>query len=221
MPLTSGSRLPCSATVWDIWPNSLASRASTSRTSATRSRDLLAGRFSRAGAENRVKASDQHLRDRPTVRPRMIACCGLATRLPDTRPHAGLAGPSRPIRHGQGRRDPGAPSRGRRTAPTQPAPDLDLRRPRRPQCTGQAATHAATSVTARHAEDPAALARPTRRPTLDLPETPPRPPAHSTADPGAGATDGGREPQLGLPTHPRRAPSDSATSSPPPPCGQS
>jgi hypothetical protein len=50
---------------------------------------------------------------------------------------------------------------------------------------------------------PAALARPPRRPPLDLPATTTGPPAHPTTDPGPRAADGPRQPHLGLPTHPR------------------
>ena len=67
----------------------------------------------------------------------------------------------------------------------------------------QAAAHTAAPAPARHAEDPAALARPPRHPTLDLPATTTGPAAHGAADPGPGAADGPREPQLGLPTHSR------------------
>ena len=51
--------------------------------------------------------------------------------------------------------------------------------------------------------DLAALARPPRRPPLDSPQTTTGPAAHAAADPGAGAADGRREPDLRLPTHPR------------------
>jgi len=92
-----------------------------------------------------------------------------------TSPRAELAGAARPIRRDQGRRDPGAPTRGRRATPTPPTPDRDLDRPRVPQRAQQTAAHAASPAPARHAEDPAALARPPRRPTLDLPATTPEP----------------------------------------------
>ena len=54
------------------------------------------------------------------------------------------------------------------------------------------------------AERSIAALRSARDPTLDLPATT-GPAAHAAADPGPGAADGPREPQLGLPTHPRRA----------------
>jgi hypothetical protein len=78
------------------------------------------------GAENPDTASGQ--RDRrqpadpaPTVGSpcSVISRCGLPTRIPGIRPHADLAGTTRPIRRGQGRRDPGTPSRDRRASPTQ------------------------------------------------------------------------------------------------------
>jgi hypothetical protein len=53
-----------------------------------------------------------------------------------------------------------------------------------------------------HTPNLAALARPTRRPTLDLPTPTTRPTTHRTADPGPGAADGPRESPVGLQTHP-------------------
>src|SRR4051812_24041771 len=70
----------------------------------------------------------------------MISYRGLPTRLPDARPHAELACAARPGRRSQGRRDPGAASRGRRPAPTQPAPEAELGRPRPAQRVEQVAT---------------------------------------------------------------------------------
>ena len=66
------------------------------------------------------------------------------------------------------RRDPRAPSRGRRAAPTHPAPERDLGRPRRAQRAEPAPTGRPAPDTARVTENPAALARPASRP--------PRPP---------------------------------------------
>ena len=135
----------------------------------------------------------------------MIACCGLPTRLSAARPRAELAGATRPIRRSQRCRDPGAPSRGCGAASTQPTPDADLARPRRAQRAEQAAPYPVAPAAARFTENPAALARPPRRPPLDLPPTTTRPPTHPTADPGPGDADGPREPHLGLPPHPGRA----------------
>src|SRR6478609_5483232 len=53
--------------------------------------------------------------------------------------------------------------------------------------------------------NPAALARPARRPPLDLPAPTTRPTTHPAADPSAGAADGPRESPLGLQTNPGRA----------------
>jgi hypothetical protein len=75
------------------------------------------------------------------------------------------------------RRNPGAPPRGRGAAPTQPTPHAHLARPRRPLRPEQTATHPAAPVTAGVSQNPAALARPPRRPPLG--PTPTRP----TADP--------------------------------------
>ena len=156
------------------------------------------------GAENRVTVSDQRLSRQaaspsPSRRqPSMIARCGLRTRLPDARSRAELAGAARPLRRRQGRRDPGAASRGRGAAPHQPPPDADLARPRRAQRAEQAAARPAAPAAAGLTPNPAALARPARRPPLDLPAPTTRPTTHRTADPGPGAADGPRESPLGL-----------------------
>jgi putative transposase len=52
---------------------------------------------------------------------------------------------------------------------------------------------------------PAALARPPRRPQMDLSAATPRPATRSASDPVPGATDGDGEPDLGLAPHPRGA----------------
>jgi hypothetical protein len=119
-------------------------------------------------------------------------------------PRAELADAAHPIRRSQGRRDPGAPSRGRSAAPTQPTPHPDVDRPRAPQRAQQTAPYLVARAAARLTQNPAALARPPRHPPLDLPQTTTRPPTHPGADPGPGAADGSREPHLGLPTHPGR-----------------
>src|SRR5262245_61622429 len=134
----------------------------------------------------------------------MIARCGLPTRLPAARPRAELAGATHPLRHSQGRRNPGAPTRGRRAAPTQPTAEVDLARPRPPQRAEQAAAHGSTPAAARLPQNIVAVARPPHRPTLDLPTTTTRPSIHPTAHPSPGAADGSRESRLGLPTHPGR-----------------
>jgi hypothetical protein len=122
--------------------------------------------------------------------PSRIACRGPSTRGPVARPRTELAGAARPVRRDQGRRDPGAPSRGRRTTPTQPTPDNVLGRPCVPQRTRQTASYLIAQAAACVAEDSTALARPSRRPRMDLPATPTRPPTRSAADPGTGAADG-------------------------------
>ena len=135
----------------------------------------------------------------------MIARCGPRTRLPNARSHAGLAGTARPLRRRQGRRDPHAAPRGRRAAPHQPATSADLARPRGAQRAEQAAARPATPAATGLAPNPAALARPTRCPTLDLPAPTTRPTTYPAADPSTGAADGPRESPLGLPAHPGRA----------------
>ena len=57
------------------------------------------------------------------------------------RPRAELAGAVRPVQRSQGRRDPGAPPRGRRTSTTQSTSRADVGRPGVPQRPGQAAAH--------------------------------------------------------------------------------
>src|SRR5262245_35543711 len=99
----------------------------------------------------------------------MIARRGPATHVPDARPRAELAGAARPLRRGQGHRDPHAASRGRGAAPHQRPAHADLARPRRAQRAEQAAAYPATAGAAGVAPNPAALARPPRRPPLDLP----------------------------------------------------
>ena len=172
-------------------------------------------------------ASDQRFRQpaAPAVMVRsptsMIARCGLPTRLPAARPRAELAGTTRPIRRSQGRRDPGAPSRGRRTASTQPTPDADLARPRRPQRAEQTATHPAAPAAARVTREPCCAGTPTSSPaagpTRD--DNQAAHPPHSRSGPWCcgwpartppGATDASRA-----------SSSDSATRSPLPPSGRS
>src|SRR6185312_10769567 len=56
-----------------------------------------------------------------------------ASRLPDARSPAELAGAARPLRRRQGRRNPHAATRDRGTATHQPSADTDLARSRRTQ----------------------------------------------------------------------------------------
>jgi hypothetical protein len=77
----------------------------------------------------------------------MLARCGLPTRLSAARPRTELAGAARALRSSKGRRDPGAPTRGRRAPPTQSSPGLDLGRPRGPHGAEQTAAHAAAPAT--------------------------------------------------------------------------
>ena len=73
-----------------------------------------------------------------------------------------------------------------------------MARPRRPQCTEQAAPSPASPAATGLTEDPAALARAPRCTPLDLPAPSTRPTTHITADPGAGVADGAGKSQLGL-----------------------
>ena len=119
----------------------------------------------------------------------IIPRCGLPTRLSAARPRAELPDPARPLRRSQRRRDPGAPSRGRSAAPTQPTPHPDVDRPRAPQRAQPTAPYLVARAAARLTPNPAALARPPRRPPLDLPQTTTRPPTHPAA-PGPGSAVG-------------------------------
>ena len=94
---------------------------------------------------------------------------------------------------------------GRRAAPHQPPASAHLARPRRAQRAEQAAAHPATPDATGLAPDAAALARPARRPTLDLPAPTARPTTHPAPDPGPRATNGPRESPLGVQAHPGRA----------------
>jgi hypothetical protein len=135
----------------------------------------------------------------------MIARCGLRTRLPDARSYAELAGAARPVRRREGHRDLDAASRGRGAAPHEHPASADLARPRRAQRTEQAAARPTAQDAACLTPNAAALARPTRRPTLDLPAPTTRPTTHRTANPGPRAADGPRESPLGLQKNPGRA----------------
>src|SRR6185312_5541931 len=111
---------------------------------------------------------------------------------------------TRPLRHRQGRRDPHAATRSRGAAPRQPTTNLHLARPRRTQRIEQTASGPAAAAATGVTPNAAALARPARRPPLDLPAPTTRPTTHRTPDPGSGAADGPRESPLGLPTNSRR-----------------
>src|SRR4051812_29033165 len=134
----------------------------------------------------------------------MIACCGPRTRLSDARSRTELAGAARPLRRRQGRRDPDASARGRGTASHQPSAETDLARPRRAQRAEQAAARRVAPGAAGLTPNPAALARPARRPPLDLPAPTTRPTTHRIGYQGPRAADGPREPPLGLQTDPGR-----------------
>src|SRR5688500_7874467 len=134
----------------------------------------------------------------------MISRCGLPTRVPDARARAELVGAARPLRRSQGRRDPRPASRSRRAAPTPPSLEADLGRPRPAQRVEQTAAPAGAPAAAGVTENPAALARPPGRSPLDLSAAATRSSARRATDPGAGAADGPGEPDMGLPTYPRR-----------------
>jgi hypothetical protein len=126
----------------------------------------------------------------------MIDRCGSRTRLPGTCSRAGLAGTAR-------RSDTAkdveilTATRSRRVAPHQPPTNLHLARPCRAQRPEQTAAAIAAPDAAGLTPHAAALARPPRRPALDLPAPTTRPATHRTADPCPGAADGPRESPLG------------------------
>src|SRR5689334_13787910 len=133
----------------------------------------------------------------------MIAGCGLRTRLPDVYSGAELAGAPRSLRRGKGRRDPRAASRGRGAAPHERPASAHLARPRHAQRAEHAAACLIAPAAAGVSPIPAALARSTRRPPLDLSAPTTRPTIHRTTDPDPGVADGPRESPLGLQAHPR------------------
>jgi hypothetical protein len=115
----------------------------------------------------------------------MIACCGSSTRIPGTRPHVELAGVARAVRRRQGRRDPGAPARGRRAPTTQPTPKADVGRPGRPQRPQQAAARGSAGCDWCRPEPCCAgtpNSSPTAGPTRD--DNPTAHPPHSRSWPG-------------------------------------
>src|SRR5829696_7035070 len=119
----------------------------------------------------------------------MIAPCGLRTRLPDVGSRAELADAPRPLRCGKGRRDSDAASRGRGAAPHEHPASADLARPRRAQRAEQVVAYLAVPAATGVTPNVAALARPARRPTLDLPAPTTRPATHGSAGSGPRAAD--------------------------------
>ena len=136
----------------------------------------------------------------------MISRCGLPTRVPDARPRSELAGAARPVRRRQGRRDPRAAARGRRAAPTQPAPDTDVARPGVPQRLRQAAAHPATTSSGWSHRARCCDGMPSSSPAAG-PIHGEHPAAQRSpqSDSRSGAADGAGEPKVGLPPNPRRA----------------
>ena len=133
----------------------------------------------------------------------MIARRGSSTRIPGAHPSAELVGAARPIRRNQGRRNPGAPARDRRTSTTQSRTPLSWIDRAFLSALNKLLPTPLRRLRLVLPENPAAPARPPRRPRLDLLATTTRPPTHPTADPRPATPDGPREPHLGLPTHRR------------------
>ena len=131
----------------------------------------------------------------------MIARYGPRTRIPDARSRAELADAARPLRYRKGRRDSDPASRGRGAQPHQHPASPDLARPGSAQRTEQAAASPAAPAAAGVTPNPAALARPTHHPPLDLPAPTTRSTTHRTTDPSPGTAHGPRESPLGLQTN--------------------
>src|SRR6266566_1551624 len=134
----------------------------------------------------------------------MIVSHGVPTALPHLVSAPRLARAAGPRADVQERRDPRAATRGHGLAPTgRPAPPL-LAGPRCALGAGPAAPHAAPPPSIRDAADAAALASRAGQMVLDQATPPARAASDSTgaalADPAAR----GGEPDVGLPTHPRR-----------------
>jgi hypothetical protein len=183
------------------------------------------------GAENHVTASDQRCCHQTTTWPEpgartrgqasIIDHHCLSACVPDARPRAELAGAARTFRGGQGRRDLGAAPRGCRAAPTQPAPDAELGRPRAAQRAEPAPPGRSAPAAARVTENFAALARPARRPPLELSATTTRPPHHVANGSPAGVADGPGRTHGGGTDASTASWSDSTIGSPRPPYGRS
>ena len=137
-------------------------------------------------------------RPRATPRrpPSRISRRGPSTRVPDARPRAELAGAARPLRRNQGRRDPGAPPRSRRAAPTQPAPEAELGRPRAAQRAEPTAPRRCAGCGSSHPE-PCCAGTPSSSRRWTYPRRQPGRPPVAQPDPGAGAADGPGEPRWG------------------------
>jgi hypothetical protein len=87
-------------------------------------------------------------------------------------------------------------------APHERRAGADLAGPRPAQRAEQTAACLSAPAAAGVTPNPAALARSTRRPPLDLPAPTTRPTTHRTGDPRPRAADGPREPPLGLQANP-------------------
>ena len=107
----------------------------------------------------------------------------LFDRIPGAHPSAELVGAARPIRRNQGRRNPGAPARDRRTSTTQSRTPLSWIDRAFLSALNKLLPTPLRRLRLVLPENPAAPARPPRRPRLDLLATTTRPPTHPTADP--------------------------------------
>src|SRR6201984_346280 len=137
-----------------------------------------------------------------------MRCGTLSTRVPAIRLPCGAAGvrPARPLRPGQGCRDPDlAPSGGRAPAAGE-GPGVVAGCPGAPGPAGPAAARQPAPPVApdRLAADCAVLARRPRPPVLGLPAPRSRAAPDRAVRAGAGAGDGAGQPGLGLPAYPRR-----------------
>src|SRR5205814_1875860 len=125
--------------------------------------------------------------------------------LPAAASAAGNVDPVGPGRRRQGHRTSRATPPGRGPPPAGTAPTARTRRSGDPGGAVAATPPRPLADLLRHPGDAAALAPRPDRPPLDIPTQPIRPATHRPADPPAGAAPGCGQPDLGTPTHPRRA----------------
>jgi hypothetical protein len=119
----------------------------------------------------------------------IVVTCVATPALPRVLPHRGMADPARRDQRGQGRGDPGPPSRERGPAPTAPDAASGLGRPCRAHRTDQAPAPGVDGAPTRHPGHSASLAPAAGRPPMDI-SPPARTPAHRPGGRRPGRADG-------------------------------